>query len=328
MIGLQVFASGLKRGPIGNTAAVQVAHLPATHPYVHNACGSVRRQPVDVWDVDSLRASGVRVVHVHFGFETRTASDLARWASSLRRTGIGLMHTVHDLDNPHLVDQAPFHRAVEVLVDAADRLLTLTPTAATEVTARFGRRPDVVPHPHVVPLDRMLRRHTGLRRGVYVHAATMRPNLDVELVESLATCARDVGGVRVHVRRGFERSRRGARLLALGAAPGVHVELADELTDEQLWHRLETAAVVVLPYRWGTHSGLLEAAHDLCTPVLAPPIGSYAAQGARTLPAGFGTDDVVRASGSWAGLDASARRHQRDAVRAAHRTLYMEVAGE
>ena len=215
MIGLQVFASGLKRGPIGNTAAVQVAHLPATHPYVHNACGSARRQPVDVWDVDSLRASGVRVVHVHFGFETRTASDLARWASSLRRTGIGLMHTVHDLDNPHLVDQAPFHRAVEVLVDAADRLLTLTPTAATEVTARFGRRPDVVPHPHVVPLDRMLRRHTGPRRGVYVHAATMRPNLDVELVESLATCARDVGGVRVHVRRGFERSR--ARRAVAGA---------------------------------------------------------------------------------------------------------------
>ena len=306
---------------------MQVAHLPATHPYVHNACGSVRSRPVDVWDVDALRARGVRVVHVHFGFETRTADDLARWAASLRRAGIGLVHTVHDLDNPHLVDQAPFHRAVEVLVGAADRLLTLTPTAAADVAAHFGRRPDVVPHPHVVPLDRMVRRQTGSRGGVYVHAATMRPNVDLDLLESLAGCARNVGGIRVHVRRGFERSARGARLLALGAAPGVHVELVGELTDEELWERLETAAAVVLPYRWGTHSGLLEAAHDLGTPVLAPPVGSYAAQGARTLPSGFRADDVVGASGSWAGLDAGARRHQRDAVRAAHRSCYAAVAG-
>jgi hypothetical protein len=83
----------------------------------------------------------------------------------------------------------------------------------------------------------------------------------------------------------------------------------------------------VLPYRWGTHSGLLEAAHDLGTPVLAPAVGSYAAQGARTLPPGFRGGDVVGASGSWTGLDAGGRRHQRDAVRAAHRSCYAAVAG-
>ena len=39
---------------------------------------------------------------------------------------------------------------------------------------------------------------------------------------------------------------------------------------------------MLLPYRWGTHSGLLEAAHDLGTPVLAPAFGGFGDQGATT----------------------------------------------
>ena len=42
---------------------------------------------------------------------------------------------------------------------------------------------------------------------------------------------------------------------------------------------------MVLPYRWGTHSGLLEAAHDLGTPTLAPAFGGYADQGAHVVDA-------------------------------------------
>ena len=76
----------------------------------------------------------------------------------------------------------------------------------------------------------------GRRRGVYVHAATVRPNLDVELIEAMADRAGELGGVRVHVRDGVRatgtlRAARGPG----GAAPASSSSVADRLTDEQLW---------------------------------------------------------------------------------------------
>ena len=62
--------------------------------------------------------------------------------------------------------------------------------------------------------------------------------------------------------------RRAARLV-------VH----DFFTDAQLWAYLrDEIDVSVLPYRFGTHSGWLEACHDLGTAVVAPNCGYYREQ--------------------------------------------------
>jgi hypothetical protein len=59
-----------------------------------------------------------------------------------------------------------------------------------------------------------------------------------------------------------------------------HVELAEHpyFTDEELWDYLGAIDVSVLPYRFGTHSGWLEACYDLGTTVVAPDCGFYADQ--------------------------------------------------
>ena len=46
-------------------------------------------------------------------------------------------------------------------------------------------------------------------------------------------------------------------------------------SDEQLFSYLSSLSVSVLPYRFGTHSGWLEACHDLGTQVIAPSCGFY-----------------------------------------------------
>ena len=71
----------------------------------------------------------------------------------------------------------------------------------------------------------------------------------------------------------------GGRLRAL-AATVDHVELHehDYFGDDELWEYLNAIDVSVLPYRFGTHSGWLEACFDLGTAVVAPSCGFYAEQ--------------------------------------------------
>jgi glycosyltransferase involved in cell wall biosynthesis len=307
-----------------------VAHHPADHPYVHQWSGPAPApsSSPDVWDIDALVGRGVRIVHVHFGFEHLSPDQLANWVDRLRTAGIHLVHTVHDLDNPHLTDQRPFHRCIGVLVDAAAAVLTLTDAAASEIRARHHRESIVVPHPPVVPVGDRARVRSGHRHrdGVYVHGATLRPNLDIDLLGRLAVAARRFGGLHVHV-RATAPARQRERIGRVAAATGAVLDVGPRLTDDELWHRLASARAVALPYRWGTHSGLLEAAHDLGTPVLAPTFGGYRDQGAHVVDAADVTGSIARAVAAPPMLTADDREHRRAAHAAIHARLYAGLLG-
>ena len=305
-----------------------VLHHPHDHPYV-SALGVDRRSDfrhgvvASAWDADALHHRGVRIVHLHFGFEHLGVERLAGWVAQLRRHHIGLVHTVHDLDNPHLVDQADFHHQVEIVVGAADALLTLTPTIADEVARRFGRRPWVVAHPRVVTrdeVDRAAARATRPRAGIYIHAATCRPNLDLDLLHRIGPATREFGGLLIHARTAVCPTTLD-RLDRIARRSGGRLTVDDRLTDDELWHRLSCAAAVILPYRWGTHSGLLEAAHDLGTPVLAPLVGGLADQGARVLDVGNPGRSIHEAI-----HEPGERPRQTDRqIGAVHRRVYADV---
>jgi hypothetical protein len=299
--------------------SVRVRHHPCDHPYVAGLPRS--STPVEVWDVGALVEAGVRIVHLHFGFETRTVDEMDRWIDALHADGIRLVHTVHDVDNPHLVDQTNHHALLNVLAARADRLLTLSYTAADMVDEMTGRRPIVIAHQHVVPLASMLGSRRRTRSGVYVHAATCRPHLDVDLIERVAPGARPWGGVRVHVRTPLSpRGRQVAR--RLDAHPDIAVELGRRPSDRELWRRIAAARAVLLAYRWSTHSGLLHAAHDLAVPVLAPDVGALLEHGAWPVDVGDVEGSIGRAVGARpvSGIARRAREH-RTVVRA-HRALY------
>ncbi|MET0460983.1 MAG: hypothetical protein ABW195_17160 [Ilumatobacteraceae bacterium] len=307
----------------------RVVQHPVDHPYLRHL-GLVpdgSTSAPSVWDVDALAAAEVDVVHLHFGFEHLGADELDRWVERLRRADIALVHTVHDLDNPHLVDQRDFHRSVGVLTAAAAAVLTLTETAATQIADRYGRFPIVVAHPHVVPLAdlRPSRRDGRARGGVYVHAATVRPNLDVDLLLGLIPAARAVGGLRLHVRDSVPAPFR-QWLHRVTSEAGAVVEVGPRLTDDELWDRIGGAALVALPYRWGTHSGLLEAARDLGTPTLAPAFGGYRDQGAHVIDGADLAGSVSRAAATPPVVDPEDRRGQRDAASLVHAELYAALA--
>ncbi|MCW2621185.1 MAG: hypothetical protein JWL64_787 [Frankiales bacterium] len=247
--------------------ALRVVSVPSHHVYVDHLApvrgpARIRQVAVDApsqtWRPSPAltpawlqeHAGSYDAVHVHFGFEHRSADELACFADALETQRVPLVLTVHDLVNPHLTEQRPHRAALNVLVRRADAVLTLTPGAAAEILGTWGVTAEVVPHPHVVPLDRLSRerpRHLGFRVGVHdkeranVHAAAARDEL---------------------------------------AGTGITVEppLGRRLTDDELWDHLSALDALVLPYAFGTHSGFLEACHDLGTHVVVPRLGYYAQQ--------------------------------------------------
>ncbi len=255
---------------------LRIASVPSDHVYVRHldapgVCPQVVRladpvasgaipgtwSPSPVLEPSWLRdhADAFDVVHVHFGFEHRTPGELTDFVTTLRSLGAPLVLTVHDLSNPHLVDQARHDAALDVLVPAAETVITLTEGAAATITERWGCPVVVLPHPHVVDLDRLAQPRpvrTGFVVGLHDKA---RANNDPEAVRpTLAHVVDQLPGGRLH--------------------PGHR----HRLSDDELWDHLSSLDVLVLAYRHGTHSGFVEACADLGTIVVAPLVGHLADQ--------------------------------------------------
>ncbi|MEZ0166671.1 glycosyltransferase family 1 protein [Kineococcus sp. LSe6-4] len=286
-------------------APVRVLHVPRAHGYVDHL-GDDRVpgvvlvddgtpdgpgwHPARALDPDWVltHAGEFDVLHLHFGFEGCTPARLRDLAAALRTTGRALVLTVHDLQNPHLRTQEAYAELLDVLVPAADALLTLTPGAAAEVERRWGRRPQVVPHPHVAPLEDVgPPRTANSPRVVGVHLKSLRANLRaLPVLRSLVTAAGALTQegtpttVRVDVhgealQEGFPRHDADltAWLRQASGSGAVDLRVHDRFDDAGLAAYLRGLDVSVLAYAHGTHSGWLELCHDLGTTVLADRVG-------------------------------------------------------
>ncbi|HEX6342235.1 glycosyltransferase [Umezawaea sp.] len=239
------------------------------------------------WPHQSLEPGWLRthharfdLLHLHFGYEHLSARDLRSVVETLRALGKPLVLTVHDLRNPHQVDPGPHREALDVLIPSADAVITLTRGAADQIASTWGRVATVVPHPHVVDPERARRTSARGERDrfvVGVHAKSMRANCDaVAVAEQLARTTSTLPGSRLVVHaHDDEDGRRAADELE---QRGVAVTVGPPFSDSELYDYLEGLDVSVLPHRFGTHSGWLEACYDLGTTVLAPDCGFYQEQ--------------------------------------------------
>jgi hypothetical protein len=229
------------------------------------------------------------VFHVHFGFDTRSADQLTDLVHALRRFDKPLVYTAHDLRNPHHQDRRLHDEALDVLVPAADSVLTLTHGAAQEIMDRWGRSADVLPHPHVVDEPVLSRPRTPREDfTIGLHLKSLRASMDpLEVLRVLTGAVCQLPGVRVRVDAHNDVMTPGSDRYAPDVADTlrrsqndglVDLVVHDFFTDDQLWDYLQALDVSVLPYRFGTHSGWLEACHDLGTTVVAPDCGYFSEQ--------------------------------------------------
>lgn len=344
---------------------LRVQPVPSAHPFVRNTrrTGSAVRHlpdppvpgapPGQWWPPPALDADWVRrtrgtvdLFHVHFGFESVEPERLEAWVEAL--DGIPYVLTVHDLQNPHLHDQRRHGDQLDVLVPAAAAVATLTPGAATAIRSRWHTDVQVIPHPHVAPLQEV-----GLptsrpvdRFVVGLHLRALRANVRVgPLVTALAGLLATLPGAElwVHLHREVVdpgHPRHDPALLSLLAR--LHADGALRLTihephdDPELFDHLRQVDLSVLPYAFGTHSGWVELCHDLGTAVLAPRTGFWHEQ-QRLLPFDWTPEGTPEPDGlaqalrqayeerpRWA-ADRGSRSRQRREVSTAHERLYRRV---
>jgi hypothetical protein len=229
------------------------------------------------------------LAHLHFGFDAATPADLVNWTAELADRGRPLVLTVHDLTNPHFVDQTRHREHLEVLIAAADELITLTSSAAALIEQQWGRRASVIPHPHVVPLPELRPQRPTTARALVlgVHAKSLRANVDpLPVLRALDEVAKENAQTFIQLNLHpdvLHRTDERPALLRewLSGKEGNrswNIQVHPMFTDEQLWRYLRGIDVCVLPYRFGTHSGWLEACVDVGTGVLVPDVGCYADQ--------------------------------------------------
>jgi hypothetical protein len=228
------------------------------------------------------------VFHVHFGFAI-APGDLRKVVEELEQHDKPLVYTVHDLRNPHHIEPTAHDQQQDVLVAAAGTLITLTPGAARAVVERWGRNAVVLPHPHVLDSARIERpRQKQSRFVVAVHAKSVRANMDLlPVLDTLVPVIEALPGAVLQIDLHDEvfepdsywyAPELGAALRDYGQHDHVEVRVHPYFTDDELWDYLSSVSVSVLPYRFGTHSGWLEACFDLGTAAVVPSCGFYGEQ--------------------------------------------------
>lgn len=276
----------------------------------------------------AAHAGSVDVVHLHSGYGHLPEDEVVSWAETLRRTGVPVVLTVHQIRAP---EQATPHRHdghLQALLSTAEVVLTLTPGAADEIAARFGRTAIVVAHPSIAePVPEL-----GAERGVVglaLRAPTAALPDPAGLVRAALSGAVNGGGrLRAFLDDGVEPPpafAAGDTLEYLPLEPGSWAAQLQELH------------VAVLPERCGTHSRDLEICRDVGTRVVAPSCGWFAEQWCDVV--GYdsdeeqGVDPVSLDAAVAAALtrpaprpaDREWRAEQRAAVRAVHAQIYAQL---
>jgi hypothetical protein len=293
---------------------ITVASVPARHPYVEAVVDTERvvlladptppgaTAPHQWWpprwlDPEYLtaRIDELDVLHVHFGFESIAVEQLARVCDVTARHGVPLVVTVHDLHNPHVPDARAHEERLDVLIPAAAGIVTLTDGARCAIAQRWSREAMVLPHPALLtPAAIGAPRDRRERPVVAVHAKYLRPNVDPwPVLDTLVAAARSDLTLRLDLdENAFSSPRAGTAMdarLAGYRRRGVDVRVHPPFSDEDLVDYLYEIDVLVLPYRFGTHSGWVEACWDAGVTAVVPDCGYFAEQ--QGSPAfGYGPD--------------------------------------
>jgi hypothetical protein len=329
---------------VGTTAdALRVVPFPFDDPYVHAVL------PDGVLRVGSLIGTGapagtgpwldprhladhaaeVDVLHLHVGLGDGAADGLEGWSETVRRLGVPLVVTVHDLGGEQ-------DDGLAAVLGTAEVVLTLTPGAADEIAERFGRTAIVVAHPTVAEPDPELGAERGLV-GVRLDASAGIGGNQIGLVRAALSGAVSGGGrlrllVAVDVVPTLEPAVR-------ALATSGEVELVPYVTKD--WAAaLQQLHVAVLPERCGSHSRDLEICRDVGTRVVAPHCGWFADQWSDVVAYAHDEQGNVDAVSLSAAVSAALTRpipraadrgwrfEQREAVRRVHAEVYAQVAAD
>lgn len=288
---------------------VRVLHVPGHAPYARKLAdeditpvnGTDAEVPVPLAaSVDWLLARAewdfFDVLHLH-SVELVDRSRLADMLAHLHASGKRLIFTAHDVVPNIDQDHREFEEKTRLIIRSAHACVTLTGWARDQlvdlVNDTAARRIVVAPHGYAIEPGRYpIGRRTGDQPAIGVYGA-LRTNraLGVVVAAWRALADRDSlheqASLRLLLRSvsAADVRRYAPTLTALNQLikDGLNVDVRvapAAVTDSEIVDFHRTSSVILLPYRWCTHSGQLELCFDLGVPVIAPRLGGLEAQAA------------------------------------------------
>jgi hypothetical protein len=282
----------------------------------------------------AAHAGRVDVLHLHTGHGHLPAAAMEAWTEEVRRAGVPLVVTVHQLRDPQQRTRARHDAHLAAVLDTAELVLTLTPGAAEEIADRFGRTPIVVAHPSLAVPDPQIGAERGLV-GVPLAPSPAVPDPGAVVRAARSGALSGGGRLRVLVDAGHA-----ATLPAEVRRQAEAGELEIVVHDGDLAGQLQQLHVAVLPERAGTHSRVLEICRDVGTRVVAAGCGWFADQWSEVVTYAHdefrGLDAVSLTGAIGAALtrpmprpaDRLWRDEQRAALRRVHAEVYAQVAAD
>ncbi|MDQ1660191.1 MAG: hypothetical protein QOJ68_171, partial [Blastococcus sp.] len=129
-----------------NRERIRLVSVPAAGAYVDavrpvqavasRSVGALTGWPDAAWLAENL--AGVDVLHVHAGHASLPDEALTCWVETVRRLGMPLVVTVHQLRDPRQPLTGAYEAALDALLATAEVVFTLTPGAADEIADRYG----------------------------------------------------------------------------------------------------------------------------------------------------------------------------------------------
>ncbi|WP_025274150.1 hypothetical protein [Haloglycomyces albus] len=286
------------------TNPLRIAHIPARTAYVWKLQSTdftiVNGQNIHAttvptaltakWILNHQPLDWVDVIHLHH-IEFELLDDLEHLIDVCRTSGTGIVLTVHDLHAMFTTDQALAERYALLSQDGVF-WTTTSDGAARDLQSQYSPSEEVcsLPLGYAIPpalVAGRSRTHSTAPR--YFMYGAMRPNRD-----HLSTLANwSLGLTHTHATFNvllralsaidFARQEyRPSDLIALlQSDQRINTVMKPYPSDENLVEMALESDCLVLPYRWGSHSGQLEFAFDLGLLPLVPPVGYLTEQHAR-----------------------------------------------
>lgn len=274
-----------------NEAAPAVIRLPDPPSSRAEAPTGAPWWPPAMLDPEWIRDCEADVFHIHFGFDAHSPMQLHAVVDALEARGIPLVYTVHDLQNPHHEDGDLHTSQLDVLISRATEVITLTRKAAEEIRRRWNVDAHIIAHPHVADLETITELGNSSRRHqdefrLGIHLKSLRANMvGIPLLQATAAAVAKVPGgiLQVNLHHDVfdeDGPRHDPELVRFLVNSDIELHVHDYFSDRELFEYLAGLDASLLPYRFGTHSGWMEACHDFGTRVIAPDVGCYISQGA------------------------------------------------
>ena len=328
---------------------LRIATVPAVHPYLLAALppevvhldGSGGPGELSPWlDPSYLtgHAAEVDVLHLHWGYGQLSMPQMDAWTSAVRRSGVPLVVTVHQLVPEDGASEVRHRAHLGALLATAEVVLTLTPGAADEIADRFGRTAIVVAHPSLAAPTPGIGRETRL---VGVHLGALDGPEPLAVVRAALSGAVSGGGrLRVDVDPDIDVDRWLPELAELAADGEVELGRTRTADPADVVRYLQELHVAVLPHRSRSHSSWVELCRDAGTRAVVPGGGHLSQQWSDVVPYGndprTGLDAGSLISAVVAALTRPAsvradqrwRAEQRAAVQRVHAQVYGQVAAD